>query len=169
MHRFALLAAIALSFAAPAGVAAGGCPTDPGGLVDKETYRVGELIQFFDSYTDYADPGTTTVHFERQADGAVLEYTAANIADGTWFVDLQLDSSSFVGTWNVTVTVDQTSGITTCTDVVTIRALNAPNTAVVSATIPHNGGLDPLALAALVAAAFAGAAGYVCRQRTTPA
>jgi hypothetical protein len=128
MRRFALLAAIALSFAAPASVAAGGCPTDPGGLVDKETYRVGELIQFFDSYTDFGDPGTTTIHFERQTDGAVLEYTAANIADGTWFVDLRLDSSSFIGRWNVTVTVDQTSGLTTCTDVVTIRGLNAPNT-----------------------------------------
>jgi hypothetical protein len=168
MRRLALLAAIGLSFAVPVGVAAGGCPTDPGGLVEKETYRVGELIQFFDSYTDFGDPGTTTVHFERQSDGAVREYTAANIADGTWFVDLRLDSSSFVGRWNVTVTVDQTSGITTCTDVVTIRALNAPNTGTDPTASHPAGRLDVLALAIVVAAGLAGAVS-LHRRRTTPA
>ena len=99
MRRFVLLAALALSFVAPSAVAAGGCPTDPGGLVDKDSYRIGELIQFFDSYTDFGDPGTTTIRFERPADGAVLDYTATNIADGTWFLDLQLDSNSFIGRW----------------------------------------------------------------------
>jgi hypothetical protein len=152
MRRFVMLAALVLSFAAPSTVAAGGCPTDPGGLVDKDTYRIGELIQFFDSYTDFGDPGTTTIHFERPADGAVLDYTATNIADGTWFLDLRLDSSSFVGRWDVTVTVDQTSGIDTCTDVVTIRPLNAPGTDTI-ATPPSRQGLDWFALAIAMATA----------------
>jgi hypothetical protein len=166
MRRFVLLAALVLSFAAPAGVAAGGCPTDPGGLVDRETYRIGDLIQFFDSYTDFGDPGTTTIHFERPADGAVLEYTAANIADGTWFLDLRLDSSSFVGRWDVTVTVDQTSGVTTCTDVVTIRALNAPNTALTAPTnVPP--APEPLVLAGGIAGALAVAALFL-RRRGAP-
>jgi hypothetical protein len=167
MRRFALLAALLLPFAVPAGVAAGGCPTDPGGLVDRETYRIGELIQFFDSYTDFGDPGTVTIHFERPADGATLDYTAFNVADGTWVLDLQLDSSSFVGLWNVTVTVDQTSGITTCTDVVTIRAVNAPNTDAIASTTPQREGADPLGLAALAGGAFT-AALYLLRRRATP-
>ena len=153
MRRFVLLAALALSFVAPSAVAAGGCPTDPGGLVDKDSYRIGELIQFFDSYTDFGDPGTTTIRFERPADGAVLEYTATNIADGTWFLDLRLDSSSFVGRWDVTVTVDQTSGIDTCTDVVTIRALGAPSTDTI-ATPQRGRGLDLLVIAMLIGAAI---------------
>jgi hypothetical protein len=161
MRRFVLLAALALSFAAPSTVAAGGCPTDPGGLVDKETYRIGDLIQFFDSYTDFGDPGTTTIHFERDTDGAVLDYTATNIADGTWFLDLRLDSNAFVGRWNVTVTVDQTSGIDTCTDVVTIRSLTAPSTDSI-ATPQRERGLHLLAIAALVGAAI-----YIRRVRVT--
>ena len=169
MRRFMLLVALLLSLAAPTTVVAGGCPTDPGGLVDKEAYRVGGLIQFFDSYTDFGDPGTTTIHFERQTDGAVLDYTAANIADGTWFLDLRLDSTSFVGRWNVTVTVDQTSGISTCTDVVTIRALNAPGTDAVATTIPLAHRTDPLAGTALVIGALAAAALFLRRQRVTPA
>ena len=164
MRRFVMLAALALSFAAPSTVAAGGCPTDPGALVDKDTYRIGELIQFFDSYTDFGDPGTTTIRFDRPADGAVLEYTATNIADGTWFLDLRLDSSSFVGRWNVTVTVDQTSGIDTCTDVVTIRALGAPSTDTIAAATPVKG-IDPLALALAVAVAMAGAAAMLALRR----
>ena len=153
MRRLVLLAVLALSYVAPSTVAAGGCPTDPGGLVDKDSYRIGELIQFFDSYTDFGDPGTTTIRFERPADGAVLEYTATNIADGTWFLDLRLDSSSFVGRWDVTVTVDQTSGIDTCTDVVTIRALGAPSTDTI-ATPQRGRGLDPLVIAMLIGAAI---------------
>jgi hypothetical protein len=150
MRRLVLLAALVLPFVAPASVAAGGCPTDPGGLVDKDTYRIGELIQFFDSYTDFGDPGTTTIHFERPADGAVLDYTATNIADGTWFLDLRLDSTSFIGRWDVTVTVDQTSGIDTCTDTVTIRARNAPDTARDSATATPEEALGPIGTVALV-------------------
>ena len=153
MRRFVLLAALALSVVAPSTVAAGGCPTDPGGLVDKDSYRIGELIQFFDSYTDFGDPGTTTIHFERPADGAVLDYTATNIADGTWFLDLRLDSTSFVGRWDVTVTVDQTSGIDTCTDVVTIRALGAPSTDMIETRAPVRG-LDLLVIAALIGGAM---------------
>ena len=163
MRRFVLLAALALSFVAPSTVAAGGCPTDPGGLVDKETYRIGELIQFFDSYTDFGDPGTTTIHFERPSDGAVLDYTATNIADGTWFLDLRLDSSSFVGRWDVTVTVDQTSGIDTCTDVVTIRALNAPGTD--SATPASRPGLDWLVLVLTMAIATVSAVAMLSLRR----
>ena len=170
MRRLVMLATLVLAFAVPGSVAAGGCPADPGALVEKDTYRVGELIQFFDSYTDFGDPGTTTIHFERQTDGTVLEYTAANIADGTWFVNLELDSSSFVGRWNVTVTVVQTSGIATCTDVVTIRALNAPNTATaVTALPPPDDDASPLALAALVSGALAVAALYLRRRSAAPA
>lgn len=166
MRRFVLLAALLLSFATPAGVAAGGCPTDPGGLVDRDAYRIGELIQFFDSYTDFGDPGTTTILFERPADGAVLDYTATNIADGTWFLDLRLDSSSFVGRWNVTVTVDQTSGITTCTDVVTVQAVPAPNTSAVrEAAIPW-GQDDPLVVA--LVAVLGLSAGVAFSRRAAP-
>ena len=152
----------------PTGAAAGGCPTDPGGLVDRETYRIGELIQFFDSYTDFGDPGTVTIHFERPADGATLDYTAFNVADGTWVLDLQLDSSSFVGLWNVTVTVDQTSGITTCTDVVSIRAVNAPSTDAIASTTPQREGVDPLGLAALSGGVSLVAALHLLRRRATP-
>ena len=166
MRRFALLAALLASFAVPSGAAAGGCPTDPGGLVDRESYRIGELIQFFDSYTDFGDPGTVTIQFERPADGATLEYTATNIADGTWFLDLRLDSSSFIGRWNVTVTVDQTSGITTCKDVVTIRAVNAPNTAAASdPALPSP--QDDLLLIAMVAL-LGLSAGVVVSRRVAP-
>ncbi len=157
MRRFVLLAALVLSFAAPAGVTAGGCPTDPGGLVDRETYRIGELIQFFDSYADFGDPGTTTIVFERPSDGATLEYTASNIADGTWFLDLRLDSNSFVGRWNVTVVVDQTSGITTCTDTVAIRAVGVPNTDTAGdASSPSPGDLLLLASAVVLLGLSAG-------------
>jgi hypothetical protein len=168
MRRFGLLVALLLSFAAPASVTAGGCPTDPGGLVERETYRVGGLIQFFDSYTDFGDPGTTTIQFERQSDGAVLEYTAANVADGSWFLNLELDSSSFVGRWDVTVTVDQTSGITTCTDVVTIRGINAPNTDAIATTTPLSLDVDPLAGAMLIIGILAVAGLYLRRQRVAP-
>ena len=171
MRRFVLLAALLVSFAVPGAVAAGSCPASTEGVVDKDTYRIGELIQFFDSYTDFGDPGTTTIHFERQSDGAVLDYTAANIADGTWFVNLELDSSSFVGRWDVTVTVDQTSGISTCTDVVTIRALNAPNTDVAPASAPPPGTASPFALLSLGIGALAVAVAglYLLRRGPKPA
>jgi hypothetical protein len=164
MRRLVLLAVLALSYVAPSTVAAGGCPTDPGGLVDKDSYRIGELIQFFDSYTDFGDPGMTTIHFERPADGTVLDYTATNIADGTWFLDLRLDSSSFVGRWDVTVTVDQTSGIDTCTDVVTIRALGAPSTDMLETRAPMRW-LDLLVIAALIGGAMFIRRGRVAAER----
>ena len=160
MRRFVLLAALALSLGVPGTVAAGGCPTDPDGLVDKDMYRIGELIQFFDSYTDFGDPGTTTIHFVRASDGTVLDYTATNIADGTWFLDLRLDSNSFVGRWDVTVTVDQTSGIDTCTDIVTIRALNTPGTDTIATPRRPDHGL-------LTFAALAGALIFIRRVRVT--
>lgn len=168
MRRILFLAVGVLSFVAPGSVAAGGCPTDPGGLVDRDTYRIGELIQFFDSYTDFGDPGTVTIHFERPADGAVLDYTATNIADGTWFLDLRLDSSAFLGRWNVRVTVDQTSGIETCTDTVTIRARNAPDTASMMRGSPTSTDDGPLGTLAISVVGLSGALLFLRRHATRP-
>jgi hypothetical protein len=123
MRRFSLIAALLLMpFVIPSAVQAGGCP--PGveaGVVDKDSYRLGEVIDFFDSYHDFADPGTVTITFERTTDGATRAFTANNGPDGTWYLMLTFDSAEDVGSWDVTVVVDQTDALDTCTDRVTIR------------------------------------------------
>jgi hypothetical protein len=121
MRRFSLLAALLLPLLVPGTAQAGGCPAGvAAGVVDKDTYRLGEVIDFFDSYHDFADPGTVTITFERTTDGATREFTANNGPDGTWYLMLTVDSAEDIGTWDVTVVVDQTDALDTCTDRVII-------------------------------------------------
>jgi hypothetical protein len=114
----------------PAPALAGTCPALEGGVVDKDAYRLGELIDFYGTYHDFADPGTVTITFERTTDGATREYTAQNSPDGSWYLRLTLESSVDIGRWDVTVVVSQTDALDTCADQVTIRARSSlPNTA----------------------------------------
>ena len=133
MRRFSLLAALLLSFLVPGAVSAAGCPPGvPEGLVDKDVYRVGEIVDFFDSYHDFGDPGTVTITFERRSDGLTREFTAFNGPDGTWYRQVTFDSAADAGRWDVTVVVDQTDGLDTCTDTFTLRArASVPNTSTV--------------------------------------
>lgn len=122
MRRFGLLAALLLPFGVPGAAQAGGCPPGvPEGVVDRDVYRLGEIVDFFDSYHDFADPGTVTITFERPSDGETRKFTAFNGPDGTWYQQITFDSAADVGRWYVTVVVDQTDGLDTCKDRVTIR------------------------------------------------
>jgi hypothetical protein len=142
MRRFGLLAALLLPLLVPGSALAGGCPPGvPEGVVDKDVYRLGEIVDFFDSYHDFADPGTVTIAFERPSDGATREFTAYNGPDGTWYRQVTFDSAADVGDWNVTVVVDQTDALDTCTDGFTIRARSGmPNT---STTQSETGNAGP--------------------------
>jgi hypothetical protein len=103
-------------------------------VVDKDAYRLGELIDFYGNYHDFADPGTVTVVFERASDGARRDFTAGNLPDGAWTLRFTFESSADIGTWDVTVVVDQTGALDTCTDRVTIRGRSGvPNTGTVPA------------------------------------
>jgi hypothetical protein len=128
---------------------AGTCPALREGLVDNDSYRLGELIDFFGSYHDFADPGTVTITFERPADGAMREYTANNSPDGSWYLRFTLDSAGDVGRWRVTASVDQTGAHDVCTDQVTIRpAIGMPGTATLdpAADRPGDGDWMPAVL-----------------------
>jgi hypothetical protein len=123
MRRISLLAALLLPLLLPGAAQAGGCPPGvPEGVVDKDVYRLGEIVDFFDSYHDFADPGTVTITFERSEDGATREFTAFNGPDGTWYRQVTFDSAADVGRWDVTVVVDQTDALDTCTDTFIVRA-----------------------------------------------
>ncbi len=123
MRRFSLLAALLLPLLLPGAVSAGGCPAGvPEGVVEKDVYGLGEIVDFFDSYHDFADPGTVTITFERRSDGLTREYTAFNGPDGTWYRQVTFDSAADAGQWDVTVVVDQTDALDTCTDTLTLRA-----------------------------------------------
>ena len=139
MRRFSLLAALLLPFLLPGAVSAGGCPPGvPEGVVEKDVYRLGEIVDFFDSYHDFADPGLVTITFERRSDGLTREFTAFNGPDGTWYRQITFDSASDAGRWDVTVVVDQTDALDTCTDTFTVRARTAvPNTSTVD--VPTTG------------------------------
>jgi hypothetical protein len=117
MRRFSLFAALLLPLLVPGSALAGGCPPGvPEGVVEKDVYRLGEVVDFFDSYHDFADPGTVTITFERVADGATREFVANNGPDGTWYKQVTFDSAADAGDWKVTVVVDQTDALDTCTD-----------------------------------------------------
>ena len=129
MRRLLLLAALTLPLLVPTTVRAGTCPALEGGVVDRNAYRIGEVMDFFGTYHDFADPGTVTITFERVTDGAIREYTAFNSPDGSWYLMHKLEDPADVGRWSVTVVVTQTDAIDTCSDTVTIRGAEAPNTA----------------------------------------
>jgi hypothetical protein len=111
-----------LAFAAPGAVAAATCPTDASGVLEKSTYQIGERIDFFGTFTDFGDPGTVTIRFDRPADGATRTYTAQNVADGSWFRNVVFRSRRDAGSWRVHIVVDQTSGRSTCDDRFTLTA-----------------------------------------------
>jgi len=128
MRRLLPLAGLLGMLLLPAPALAGTCPALEAGLVDDESYRPGELIDFFGTYHDFADPGTVTITFER-SDGATREYTANNSPDGSWYLRFTLGSAD-IGRWTVTAIVDQTGAHDVCTDRVTIRsAIGMPSTA----------------------------------------
>jgi hypothetical protein len=157
MRRLILLAGLLVAMLLPAPVAAGTCPALEGGVVDKASYRLGELIDFYGTYHDFADPGTVSITFERTTDGAVREYTANNSPDGSWYLRFTLESSADLGRWVVTAVVDQTGSLDTCRDRVTILPRSGlPNTATVDTpAAPGGGGADiPVVLLALGALAL---------------
>jgi hypothetical protein len=171
MRRLSLLAATFLPLLVPAAAHAGGCPAGDAGVVDKDSYRLGEVVDFFDSYHDFADPGTVTITFERTTDGATREFIAYNGPDGTWYRMVTFDSSADVGRWNVSVVVDQTDALDTCTDVVTILPRSGmPNTATVEPTMESSGTgdrSDGVVLAVLLLGGAVGA-GSAVRHRALP-
>lgn len=132
MRRLLLLGGLFLPLLLPAPALAGTCPALDGGVVDKDAYRLGELIDFYGTYHDFANPGTVAITFERTTDGATRDYTAQNSPDGSWYLRLTPESSADVGRWKVTVVVSQTDALDTCTDLVTIRSRSSmPNTSTV--------------------------------------
>jgi hypothetical protein len=130
MRRLLLLGALFLPMLAPGSTLAGTCPALDPGVVDRDSYRLGEFLDFYGHYHDFADPGTVTIRFDRTSDGAVRELTAANSPDGSWYLRPTFDSPEDLGRWHVTVVVTQTGDVDTCTDRVTIRSRSAvPDTA----------------------------------------
>ena len=130
MRRLLLLGTLIVPMLYPASALAGTCPALAPGVVDRDSYRLGQVIDFFGTYHDFADPGTVTIRFDRASDGATRAFTAANSPDGSWYLMLTLESPADVGRWDVTVVVTQTGAVDTCTDRVTIRGRSAvPDTA----------------------------------------
>ena len=166
MRRFALLAALLLPLLVPTAVHAGTCPALEGGVVDRTSYRLGEVIDFYGTYHDFANPGNVTITFERTTDDAVREYPAFNSPDGSWYLMLEVTDPADIGRWDVTVVVTQTGDEDTCTDTVTIRGAPAPNTAAASDPALPSPQADPLL--AVIAAVFGLWAGVVVFRRGAP-
>ena len=146
----ALLGALLLvPLIAPATALAGTCPSDSGGVLEKTTYRVGERLDFYGTYTDFAAAGTTTIDFTRPADGATRHEKASNLADGEWIATVIFTSPSDVGAWNVRVVVTQNSGTSVCDDHFTLihgirrrhRSRRPPSTSTVA--VPRRPRPDP--------------------------
>jgi hypothetical protein len=151
LRLVAVLAALLLPLVVPTSVLAGDCPASlPGGVVEADRYRLGDTIEFFGTFTDFADPGTVTITLERTTDGEQKTYEAFRLPDGAWMLQLQLDSADFLGSWSVTVVVQQTSGTDACTDEVTITGMAPPNT---NTAVP--GAQDGPSIVLVVALAFA--------------
>lgn len=131
MRRFLpLLGAIPLLLLAPAPAQAGTCPALPGGVVDRMSYRLGQTLDFWGTYHDFANPGTVTIEFVRASDGATRSFTAANSPDGSWYLMLTFDSEADLGLRRVTVVVTQNDAVDTCRDSVSIRARTLPDTSI---------------------------------------
>jgi hypothetical protein len=158
MRRFLLLGALLFPMLAPGSALAGTCPALAGGVVDRDAYRLGELVDFYGTYHDFADPGTVTIEFKRTTDGATRSFTASNSADGSWYLRLTFDSVADIGRWNVAVVVSQTDGLDSCTDRVTIRGRSSvPDTATTEETLEpaDTTGTIMLTIVGLVAALLA--------------
>jgi hypothetical protein len=166
MRRFGLLAALVLPLLIPGAAVAGGCPPGvPQGVVEKDVYRLGEIVDFFDSYHDFADPGTVTITFERLSDGATREFTANNGPDGTWYKQVTFDSAADAGEWTVTVVVDQTGALDTCTDRFRVWArFGMPNTSSTRAEAGSAGRGDGASGVVLIVSGFVAA--WACLRRT---
>jgi hypothetical protein len=113
---------------APATAAAGTCPALDGGVVERDAYRVGQQVEFYGTYGDFANPGTVSITLERSSDATTRQLTAFNLPDGEWEYFLTFEAAD-VGTWSVTVVVDDNGAIDTCTDRFAVRRRSAlPNT-----------------------------------------
>lgn len=164
MRRLLSLAGLLGILLLPAPAFAGTCPALAEGLVDKDSYRLGELIDFYGTYHDFANPGVVTITFERPADGATREYTANNSPDGSWYLRFTLESANDLGRWTVTSVVDQTGAHDECTDRVTIRsAIGMPSTSTVDPADRPGDDFLPAVLVLGAAAAIA-----TIRRRQSP-
>ncbi len=148
-RRTLRVAALVLPLAAallalPAVTDAGTCPADATGVLEKATYRLGDRLDFYGIYTDFADPGTVTITFTRPADGATRTFTAGNVADGSWMQTVVFSSRADLGTWRVHVDVVQTSGTSACDDRFTLLGTKPqpiptpPNTATADDVAPSS-------------------------------
>lgn len=146
------LVALLVTLAAPSTVLAGDCPASlPSGVIDEDQYRVGQTIEFFGNYLDFADPGTVSITFERTTDDEVRSFQAFNSPDGAWYLMLELDGT-LAGSWAVTVVVEQTGATDTCTDEVTITGVRPPNTDTVPSGADAAGSVVPAVPLVLVVA-----------------
>jgi hypothetical protein len=178
MIRFASLAALLLLTMLPATADAGTCPTDAQGVLEKTRYRVGERLDFYGTYHDFADPGTVTITFTRPSDGATREFIAGNIADGSWMQTVRFPSNRDIGAWRVHVVVEQTDGRDECDDRFSIVPATAPgpiptppNTSTAPPAAKGSGSTAPWAgLAILASLALVGLGATSCinaRRRRT--
>jgi len=158
-RRALLVAAFLLPVAAvllvrPPVAAAGTCPADAAGVLEKTAYRLGERLDFYGIYTDFADPGTVTITFGRPAGGATRVFTAFNSADGSWDRTVVFTSRADIGAWRVRVDVVETSGTKVCVDRFTLVPANPqpvpapPDTAMADVVPPNRG--SPLAFVLVV-------------------
>jgi hypothetical protein len=165
IRRALLAAAILLPLAAaplvrPPVADAGTCPADAAGVLEKATYRLGERLDFYGIYTDFADPGTVTITFRRAADGATRVFTAFNSADGSWDRTVVFTSSADIGAWRVHADVAETSGTKVCDDRFTLLGANPPpvptppNTATTDAVPPNRNSPLPFVLVVVGLIAF---------------
>jgi hypothetical protein len=116
---------------------AGTCPTSES-VLEKLTYRVGERLDFYGNYTDFADPGAVTISFVRPADGLTRTAAGGNLPDGEWMSTVIFRSRNHVGAWRVRVVVEQTSGTSICEDRFTLVASAGSNP-----TPPNTSTVDP--------------------------
>ncbi len=74
--------------------------------------RVGEQLEFWNSYTDFGQPGTVHAVFTGPH-GRTREATAANLPDGAYFINVTFKAAD-VGRWRVAITVDEVAGHADC-------------------------------------------------------
>lgn len=162
MRTLLAVAVLLLSLLAPTPALAGDCPASlPTGVVERERYQLGDTIEFFGNFTDFADPGTVTITLTPSGGGQPKVFEAFRSPDGAWYLFLELEGSEFLGRWSVTVVVEQTSSTDTCTDAFEVRGPRPPGTDVAAG--PGMGGsvVAALALAVPLPVSFAAVAGLL--------